>query len=101
MWRERDSLFHCFVFCSTAKEVWKEAENVIFNITGEAIKLSEKTIIIGLSDDVKTHSKDVIKLVNRICLIGKFTISKFRYDKIGKISILFERELSKRLGINN
>ena len=36
---EKDTPSHCFVFCKIAKELWKEAENVIFKLTNEIITL--------------------------------------------------------------
>ena len=97
---ERDSPIHCFVSCKIAKEVWKVAENYIFILTGQLLKLDEKTIMIGLIGGKNINGNSFTNIVNKICLIGKFTISKFRINKTGKISILFERELSRRIRIN-
>ena len=93
---ERDSPIHCFVFCSIAIEVWKAAENIIFKLTDETIKLNEKIKMIGMSSNTSAHGRNVINIVNKICLIAKFTISKFRLINGGKISILFEKELLLR-----
>ena len=97
---ERDSPIHCFVSCKIAKEVWKVAENYIFILTGQLLKLDEKTIMIGLIGGKNINGNSFTNIVNKICLIGKFTISKFRINKTGKISILFERELPRRIRIN-
>ena len=93
---ERDTLLHCFVHCPIAKEVWKDAENSIFKISGQVIKLNEKIIMIGLFNDTLVYSRNVQNLVNRICLIGKLSISRYRYFRQGKISIIFEKELLLR-----
>ena len=97
---ERDDLFHYFISCRIAKEVWKVAEHYIFKLTGQSLKLDEKTIMIGIYSCNLTPGKLFTDIVNKICLIGKFTISKFRTNKTCNISILFERELSKRIKIN-
>ena len=93
---ERDTPLHCFVLCPIAKEVWKDAENCIFKISSQVIKLNEKIIMIGLFNDTLVYGRIIQNLVNKICLIGKFSISKYRYFRQGKISILFEKELLLR-----
>ena len=96
---ERDTPSHCFVFCRMVEKIWKEAENVIFKLTNEVITLNEKIIMVGLSND-DPLKKGVKTVVNKVCLIGKFTISKFRVMNKGNILIMFERELLLRKMIN-
>ena len=93
---ERDSLSHCFVQCPSVSEVWKMAEVYIFKLTNQTFKLDEKTIMVGLFDLNTKLGKKLKLIVNKVCLIGKFTISKYRVSKTGKITILFEREMMIR-----
>ena len=72
------------------------AEIYIFKLTNHTFKLDEKTIMTGLFD-LNTKFEQQIKLIiDKVCLIGKFTISKYRVSKTGKITILFEREMMIR-----
>ena len=98
---ERDSLSHCFVQCPYVSEVWKMAEVYIFKLTNHTFKLDEKIIIVGLFDLNTNLGKKVKLIVNKVCLIGKFTISKYRVTKTGKITILFEREMRIRNMFSN
>ena len=81
------------------EKIWKEAENVIFKLTNEVIPLNEKIIMVGLSND-DPLKKGIKTVVNKVCLIGKFTISKFRAINKGNILIMFEKELLLRKMIN-
>ena len=96
---ERDTPSHCFVFCRMVEKIWKEAENVIFKLTNEVITLNEKIIMIGLSND-DPLKKGIKTVVNKVCLIGKFTISKFRVLNKGNILLMFEKELLLRKMVN-
>ena len=98
---ERDSLSHCFVQCPSVSEVWKMAEVYIFKLTNHTFKLDEKTIMVGLFDLNTKLGKKLKLIVNKVCLIGKFTISKYRVTKTGKITILFEREMRIRNMLSN
>ena len=90
---ERDTVIHFFVRCPVARDVWKEAEKVIVQLTSKAVHLSDKMIMAGLPSEEASFSKKDLNKINYICLIGKHTISKYKFEKVGKVSILFEREL--------
>ena len=90
---ERDTVIHFFVNCPVARNVWKEAEKVIVQLTSKTIHLSDKVIMTGLPSHEATLSKKELNKLNYICLIGKHTISKYRFERKGKANFLFEREL--------
>ena len=92
---ERDSLSHFFVFCSIAKKIWKEAEMFIYNLTGIKICLDEKRVILGIlkDDRISFSTQKALNLINRVILIGKHTISKYKVNNIGNPIIFFEKEL--------
>ena len=46
--------------------------------------------------DVDQYGCEEFKYINNIGLVGKHTISKYKSDPLGKILILFEKELSLR-----
>ena len=90
---ERDTVIHFFVHCPVARDVWKEAEKVIVQLTSKTTDLSDKVIMTGLSSQEATLSKKDLNTLNYICLIAKHTISKYKFERVGKANILFEREL--------
>ena len=92
---ERDSLSHFFVECSIAKTIWKEVELVVYNMLGIKIKLNERRVLLGIlkGDDIGICTTKSLDLINRVILIGKHTISKFKVDNSGNPIILLEKEL--------
>ena len=92
---ERDTLIHFFANCAVSKKLWSEAEKKISSYLGKIFKLSEKIIIFGLFCSESLSQKEV-KYINEICLVGKLSISKFKFHKTGKIEIIFENELRTR-----
>ena len=92
---ERDDITHFFANCPVSKKVWSEAEKKISCYLGNIFKLSEKIIIIGLWGSENLSSKD-IDYINKVCLTGKMTISKYKFHKIGNIELNFENELRMR-----
>ena len=95
---EKDDLTHFFASCPVSKKVWCEAEKKISCYLGNVFKLCEKIIIIGLMSSENLSNKDIY-YINKICLIGKMTISKYKFHKTGNIALTFENELRMR-GLN-
>ena len=92
---ERDTLIHFFANCAVSKKLWSEAEKKISSYLGQIFKLSEKIIIFGLLCCESLSQKEV-KYINEICLVGKLSISKFKFHKTGRIELTFENELRIR-----
>ena len=92
---ERDTITHFFASCPVSKKVWHEAETKISSHLGKIFKLSETIIIFGLLYDEHLEKKD-INFINKMCLIGKLTISKYKFRKTGIIEMFFENELRIR-----
>ena len=90
---ERDTVIHFFVHCPVARNVWKEAEKVIVQLTSKSVHLSDRVIMTGLPPEETSLSKKDLNTMNYICLIGKHTISKYKFERVGKVNIMFEREL--------
>ena len=92
---ERDSLSHFFAECPIAKKIWREVELVIYNLSGIKIKLNEKMVMVGIlkGDDIVLCNPKSLDIINRVILIGKHTISKFKVDNSGNPLILLENEL--------
>ena len=92
---ERDTLIHFFSSCQVSKQLWYEAEKKISSYLGKIFKLSEKIIIFGLLCCESFSQKDV-NYINKVCLIGKLSISKYKFYRTGKIELVFENELRIR-----
>ena len=92
---ERDSLSNFFAECPIAKKIWREVELVIYNLSGIKIKLNEKMVMVGIlkGDDIVLCNPKSLDIINRVILIGKHTISKFKVDNSGNPLILLENEL--------
>ena len=97
---ERDTVAHFFFQCPVSQEVWREASTILSCKLDKTINIQESDVIFGFFNVNLDNSAN--QFLNIVGLIGKHTISKFKYEKTGKISILFERELRIRnLGLND
>ena len=83
------------MYCSIARRVWKEVESLILRFAGKRVNLNERRIIFGImkEDEIYSETKICQNLINKIILIGKHTISKFKFLKSGNPIILLENEL--------
>ena len=91
----RDTIPHFFANCFISRKLWDEAEKKVSSYLGKVFKFNEKNIIIGLLP-CDNFSQIEIQFINNVCLIGKLTISKFKFQRVGNILILFENELRIR-----
>ena len=93
---EIDTLNHFFVTCHIANEVWLEADKLISIKCGRKVTLTNRNKVIGIISSDNFIGRDIIKYINRIILVCKHTISKYKYEKVGNIKILLENQLSFR-----
>ena len=92
---ERDTIPHFFANCPLSQKLWIEAERKVSSYLGKIIKFEEKIILLGIwCKDY--YCQNELRYINRVCLIGKSTISKFKFHKIGNIILSFENELRER-----
>ena len=92
---EIDSMSHFFVSCHIARAVWEDAEKSVSKICGKKVTLSERNKLFGilLSDNFDFNNR---KLVNKVILVCKHTISKYKFEKIGSVKLMLEHQLSFR-----
>ena len=82
--------------CRIIVPVWEEANKVISSYIGKSFTLSERDKIIGiLSSDYDFENESRTK-INKIILVCKKVISKFKYEKVGNVRLLLENQLSFR-----
>ena len=91
-----DTLTHFFFECPISRDVWEDASKYASCKIGCIIKIEEKHAMLGFLHDNHFCLSDR-KYLNLLVLISKHTISKFKFEPIGKIKILFERELTLRM----
>ena len=88
-----DYIEHFFVYCSSVKPLWQVIELKASAFYGYSIKLSDSDIMLGYN----VHEAVKFKILNRIILLAKVCISKFRwFGKHPNLVLLFERECSYR-----
>ena len=92
---EIDTIDHFFITCHVAKSVWDEVDKLISIKCGRRVTLSIRDKILGILDCVD-FEKTRVRWINNLILVAKRTISKFKYDRVGNINILFENQLSFR-----
>ena len=92
---EIDSMSHFFVSCHIARAVWEDAEKSVSKICGKKVTLSERNKLFGilLSDNFDFNNR---KLVNKVILVCKHTISKYKFEKTGSVKLMLEHQLSFR-----
>ena len=91
----RETLTHFFYDCFTTKQIWSEIEKKISACTGKQIKINSVLALHGFIPGNDMSKKDYT-FINQIILIGKLTISKWKYGpKRNPIEIL-ESELRMR-----
>ena len=93
---EIDTLYHFFITCYISKEVWKEADKIISIKCGRKITLTDRNKIVGIISSDNFQGKETVNYINRLILVCKRTISKFKCEKFGSIKILLENQLSFR-----
>ena len=91
----KDYIEHFFVTCASVKNMWREIEQLIYQEFSVNIKLTEESIIMGINN-VNNIRKNTLKKINEIILIGKMTISKYKYGDRVNIIQLLNHELSIR-----
>ena len=96
---ETDTIVHFFVSCHIAQTVWLEAEKFISIKCGKKITLSDRNKLFGIlsSDNFGNYLN---KVVNKIILVCKRTISKFKCEQSGNIKMMLEYQLSFRQLLN-
>ena len=92
---ERDTVIHFFYECICVKSVWKELEKLTLQKTSQPITFTSKDILLGMAPN-KLISKNNLRKINSLILIGKHVISKVKYGIMKNFSLLLEHELVVR-----
>ena len=93
---EIETPIHFFILCETTDQIWTEAEKIVSNFLGFKFNYTEKSKLFGIYEDnsvLKGHQRNFINKVN---LIVKIAISRFKFYKNLNVKIYFANELKFR-----
>lgn len=90
-----DVVEHFMAECTMVRSLWQEIENQIAIYTGKRIKLEVSHILFGLVENVDLN-KHQLKQANLAILVGKMTVSKYKYGQKRNILDIFNTEASMR-----
>ena len=93
---EIETLEHFFVKCNTAKVLWTEAEKIVSISLGKTFTFTERLILFGILSHEEEFNLNQRKFINKVNLITKISISKFKFKNEGNIKLLFENQLRFR-----
>ena len=86
----KDYIEHFFFHCKQIRSLWHYVKTFIINETGCIIKIDEQTALLGIDDTTHPNvNKNDISTINRILLLAKVCISKFRYGQQRNINDIF------------
>lgn len=88
-----DTLEHFFVTCTTVLDLWKYIEDIVSVYYSKHIGLTAKDKILGYSVD---GSEEKFALLNKLIIVAKVTISKFKKSTYPNLLYLFELECRLR-----
>ena len=91
-----ETIEHFFATCSSVTNLWSKIELTILLKTNLKIKLETTDIMFGFFPKGTNNDMKDVKLINALLLIGKLTISKYKYGKYCNILSLFEKECNYR-----
>ena len=89
---QRDTIEHFFFECKVLKSLWSKVEDEIAIANEKRIALNTNLVLTGILDKSIFANKQICKHVNTIIMIGKSTISRFKYGKHPNLNILYEEE---------
>jgi hypothetical protein len=89
---EVDYLEHFFGRCKQNNDIWIEVQDIIYEKTGKKVELTITDILFGVN---KNNTKEN-KLINKLIIICKMCISKFKYGKYPNIKLLLKKEINIR-----
>jgi hypothetical protein len=89
---EDDYLEHFFFHCKQIRQLWLEVNKMILMETGRLTKLSVTDVMFGVYEGKQKENA----YVNRLIIVAKLCISKYKYGKHPNLLFLFETELTIR-----
>ena len=92
-----DHTDHAFFSCFKIKPIWSEVEGYFSAKTNKIVKIEKEDAIFGVMKQDTCLNSRQLSFLNHLILIGKLTISKFRYGDRQNIIDMLHRELGMRI----
>ena len=86
-----DYLEH-FFYCKSVKQLWNEVNSIIQVQMGKNVTLSVTTCLFGYYMGSQVENA----FINKLIIIGKLCISKFKYGNHPNLTMLLHQELRLR-----
>ncbi len=87
-----DFIDHFFVTCKLVRPLWSHIESIFNSLHGRVIHLTERDILLGIEDlHLSTYT-----VLDKMIVIAKLCISKFKYGDHPNLVHLFNRECRLR-----
>jgi len=87
-----DYLEHFFFYCKRVRQLWEEIQRLIYIETGKNITLTVTDCLFGFYSGSPRENQ----LINKLIIIGKLCVSKYKYGKHPNIELLLRHELKIR-----
>ena len=93
----RDFIEHFFYDCDLVKPLWAEIEKELESHLQSPIKLIDRVVLLGATDeDIKTNTSAALDTINHAIIVGKLSISKFKYGPARSLLEIFQSECNLR-----
>ena len=87
-----DYLEHFFFYCKSVKQLWNEVNSIIQVQMGKNVTLSVTTCLFGYYMGSQVENA----FINKLIIIGKLCLSKFKYGNHPNLIMLLHQELRLR-----
>ena len=91
----QDTMEHFFIECIQTQQLWHYVTQIIFKHINKKINLSIIEKLLGMVEH-EDLNKNEIDIINKICIITKHSISKFKFNNEYDIISIFKFELKLR-----
>ncbi len=94
-----DTILHHFYECNQVKNLWRNIQRDINEISNNVIHLivTGETVMLGLVEKDEHLSMDIYKMINHIILIGKYSIIKYRLRDNANLQYQYVMERNLRI----
>ena len=87
-----DYLEHFFFYCKSIKQLWNEVNSIIRANMGKKVTLSVTNCLFGYYMGNQVENA----FINKLIIIGKLCVSKFKYGNHPNLILLLHQELRLR-----
>ena len=96
----KDVVEHVFFECEKVKVLWSTIESFISTKSNVSISLDASDVLLGINKAKYGLTKTVANMINHIIILGKLSISKWRYGNTSRLVDIFQSEVRLRKVLN-